>query len=161
MTTIYANWEDSEVKLTWKRDTQLPITHLITSVHGFCFRENKLLLVKLNHIGWDFPGGHIESNETPEECFKREAMGEGYVQGNLKLLGYIIVDHNDNPKWNKESPYPKVGYQVFYRMDIEQLHTFEAEHESSQRILIDPSEVADYYLDWHELYQEILDYATN
>ena len=43
-------------------------------------------------------------------------MEEGYVQGKCKLLGYIIVDHNDNPKWNKESPYPKVGYQVFYRM---------------------------------------------
>ena len=60
MTTIYVNWEDAKVELTWQRDTQLPITHLITSVHGFCFRENKLLLVDLNHRGWDFPGGHID-----------------------------------------------------------------------------------------------------
>ena len=29
------------------------------------------------------------------------------------------------------------------------------------RVLIDPNEVADYYLDWHELYQEILDYASD
>ena len=160
MTTIYVNWGEAKVKLTWKCDIQLPINHLITSVHGFCFRENKLLLVDLNHRGWDFPGGHIEPNETPEECFKREVMEEGYVQGKCKLLGYIIVDHNDNPIWDKESPYPKIGYQVFYRMDIEQLHTFEAEHESAQRVFIDPNEVVDYYLDWQELYQEILDYAT-
>ena len=90
MTTTYVNWGESRVKLTWKRDNQLPINEFITSVHGFCFRENKLLLVDLNHRGWDFPGGHIEPNETPKQCFKREAMEEGYVQGKCKLLGILL-----------------------------------------------------------------------
>lgn len=161
MTTTYVNWVDSRVKLTWKRDNHLPIQDLITSVHGFCFHDNKLLLVDLNHRGWDFPGGHLESGETPEECFKREALEEGYVDGESQLLGYIIVDHSDNHKWDEKSPYPRVGYQVFYRMDIGNLYTFEAEYESVQRTFINPDEVLDFYPEWNELYQEILNYALS
>ena len=159
LTTKYVSWGDSTIKLTWKRDSHLPPRDLITSVHGFCLKENKLLLVNLNHRGWDFPGGHMEHDETPENCFKREAYEEGYVTGDSTLLGHIIVDHNENPNWNARSKYPKVGYQVFYRMDIERLHDFQAQFESSERILINTAEVVEYYHDWNELYQEILDYA--
>lgn len=160
LTTKYVNWGDAKVKLIWKRDTQLPPRELITSVHGFCFKDDKLLLVKLNHRGWDFPGGHIKYEETPEECIKREAYEEGYVTGSSLLLGHIIVDHNENLKWDESSAYPKVGYQVFYRMEIDQLHDFEAKYESEERVLINPGEVIEYYHDWNELYQEILDYST-
>jgi 8-oxo-dGTP diphosphatase len=160
MTTKYVSWGEAKVKLTWKPNKQIPPRELITSVHGFCFKGDKLLLVNLNHRGWDFPGGHIEFEETPEECLKREAYEEGYVTGSCSLLGHIIVDHNENPKWSENSPYPKVGYQVFYRMGIDQLHDFKAKYESGERIFINPSEVTENYHDWNELYQEILDYAT-
>lgn len=159
MITKHVNWGEAIVKLTWNPDKQIPPRDLITSVHGFCFKGGKLLLVNLSHRGWDFPGGHIEFEESPEECLMREAYEEGYVTGSCSLLGHIIVDHNQNPKWNEDSPYPKVGYQVFYRMDIEQLHDFKAKFESGERILINPSKVRDYYHNWNELYQEILDFA--
>jgi len=161
MTTKYVHWGGAKVKLTWQRDKKLPPKSLITSVHGFCFKDNQLLLVNLNDRGWDFPGGRIEFQETPEECMKREAYEEGYISGRCFPLGFIVVDHNENPNWNEDSPYPKVGYQVFYRMDIERIHTFQAKYESNKRKFINTNEFKRYYHDWNELHQEILNFAIN
>lgn len=161
MTTIYVNWGASKVKLTWEKSTLLPQYHLITSVHGFCFQEDKLLLVDLNDRGWDFPGGHIEPEEMPEECFKREALEEGYVVGECKLLGYIIVDHSENPIWTENSPYPKIGFQVFYKMNITNLLPFDGRYESKQRTFINPIDISSYYHKWNMLYQEIMDCALH
>lgn len=45
MVTIYANYGESKVKLTWKKDCILPEYERITSVHGFCFHNKKVLLI--------------------------------------------------------------------------------------------------------------------
>ncbi|MCA1058837.1 NUDIX domain-containing protein [Rossellomorea aquimaris] len=157
--STYVLWGKSKVKLTWMEDFTLPDTSRITSVHGFCFKNKKLLLVKLHKRGWDFPGGHLEEGESPEECLKREVMEEAYVSGPLHLLGYVIVDHHDNPHWNEESPYPKVGYQLFYQMNVEEEFSFEGEYESLERCWIDPDHVTEYYLKWNSVYGEILKIA--
>lgn len=157
MITLFVNWGQSRVMLTWKASTQLPDRVKITSVHGFCFYEEKLILVDLKQRGWDIPGGHIDLGEEPEACFKRETLEEAYVEGNCELIGYIIVDHSENPNWKESGIYPKVGYQVFYKMSVEKLHTFDAQYESTKRILIDSNLVSQYHHDWNSLYQEILD----
>ncbi|SFC75296.1 NUDIX domain-containing protein [Bacillus sp. 491mf] len=161
MTTIYANYGLETVKLTWKEVNELPPRELITSVHGFCFYNNEVLLVNLNERGWDFPGGHIELDETPESCFQREVMEEGYVEGICTFLGYIIVDHSENMSWNEKSPYPKIGYQPFYCMDITTVHDFAGKYESMNRIFIEPSKVNHYYSKWNALYEEIFHCALN
>ena len=43
MTTTYVNWGEAKVKLTWRPESHIPQYNLITSVHGFCFHNNKLL----------------------------------------------------------------------------------------------------------------------
>ncbi|GGP12088.1 NUDIX hydrolase [Oceanobacillus neutriphilus] len=160
MTSIYAYWGNGKVKLTWMQDKELPASELITSVHGLCFKNDKLLLVNLNDRGWDIPGGHIEKGEAPEACFKREAYEEGYIKGNCSLLGYIEVNHTENIEWNSEGPYPKIGYQVFYYMEVQQVYEFKGAYESGERIWIDPEEVKRYNKNWNELHQNILDKAT-
>ncbi|MCJ8009570.1 NUDIX hydrolase [Lederbergia wuyishanensis] len=155
MQSIYVNW-NGKVKLSWVPNSALPERHLITSVHGFCFYKSELLLINLKDRGWDFPGGHIEIDETPEDCFKREAMEEGYVEGECHLLGYVEVNHQENMNWTESSPYPQVGYQVYYRMDINMLYPFEGKFESSKRTFIAPSKVSEYYKGWNPVFNEIM-----
>lgn len=45
--TIYVNWNEHFIKLTWYPTTQLPPHEKVTSVHGYCFHEDKILLVHI------------------------------------------------------------------------------------------------------------------
>ncbi|MFF2090448.1 NUDIX hydrolase [Paenibacillus sp. NPDC058174] len=157
MTHCTVQWGASTVELCWNAEETLPPLELITSVHGFCFDEaGRFMLVDLKHRGWDFPGGHLEHGETPEAAFRREALEEGYVEGDLQLLGSVTVDHGANPAWSEDSPYPKVGYQVFYAMRITNVLPFDAEFESASRTFVEPGAVPDYYPNWHPVYEAIM-----
>jgi 8-oxo-dGTP diphosphatase len=156
--TINVNWNGQTAKLTWIKSCYPDDIGKVTSVHGFCFENDKVLLVQIKGRGINIPGGHIETMETPEEAFNREAYEEGYVRGSIKYLGMLEVSHEENPNFDPSGKYPLIGYQLFYRMDILERLPFLGENESNTRIWVETSEVP-YIIDDHELVMDILDEA--
>ncbi|MEK4486368.1 NUDIX domain-containing protein [Psychrobacillus sp. FSL H8-0484] len=152
---IDVDWGGHIIRLKWHPFKILDKSEVATSVHSFCFNQDKVLLVHVKDRGYNIPGGHIDYNETPEDALHREVYEEGYVAGNIKYLGAIEVNHTDNPSFVQDGPYPLVGYQLFYRMDIEECFPFLRENETTSRIWVEPEEVP-YVISDHELILIIL-----
>lgn len=104
------------------------------------------------------PGGHIEANETPEDAIHREVYEEGFVKGKVNYIGAIEVNHKVNPLFNPNGKYPLVGYQLFYRMDIEDSEPFKRKYETITRIWVEPEEVP-YVIEDHDLVPFIVEEA--
>ncbi|WP_391209520.1 NUDIX hydrolase [Psychrobacillus sp. L4] len=147
---IYVNWGGNQVSLRWHPYKNINQSEIVTSVHSYCFSQCKVLLVQVKERGFNIPGGHIEFNETPDEALHREVYEEGYVTGKIKYIGAIEVNHKDNPNFEQNGPYPLIGYQLFYRMDVEECFPFLRENETTSRIWVEPEEVP-YVMNDHEL----------
>lgn len=70
----------------WLKTKNLPL-HFI-SVAGLVYKEDKVLLIKSNHRGWEIPGGVVETGEDLLDGLKREIFEEsGIVAEPEKLVG--------------------------------------------------------------------------
>ena len=84
-------------------------------------RDGKVLLAKRSSTSslpnkWEFPGGKVESGETPEECLKRELWEEfeikviigdfyresvyDYDHGSVRLMAYLVYTDAEIVKMN-------------------------------------------------------------
>lgn len=140
-------------------DDRLPPAQLITSALGLVFDGNRLVLPKLVDRGWDIPGGHIESAESPEEAFRRETLEEvGAVLGRVSLLGYQkLVIHAPIPEGYKY-PYPS-SYQTFFWATVASFEQFEPTFEVSERGLFPPEEALQ--LSWVQKHEALYRHALN
>jgi 8-oxo-dGTP diphosphatase len=151
--SVYVDW-GGRVKLDWLGvPAALPPVELITSVHSFCFHEGKVMLVELNHRGMDIPGGHREAGESAEAAVLRETLEEGYVRGRCRLVGLVRVDNSENAGW-RPGRYPLVGYQAYYRIDVDEILPFAAEFESARRVFVRPAEAAGLHHSWNPMLAE-------
>jgi 8-oxo-dGTP diphosphatase len=119
--------------MSGKIQTRLPGTKgngptMIEVAAGILVRDSKILIAKRKAGGelagkWEFPGGKIESGETPEACLKRELTEElgikstvgdhlwdgtyHYDFGTVRLLVYrvywegdtIVAKDHEEYKW--------------------------------------------------------------
>ena len=130
----------------------------ITSVMGAVFNDGNLLLTKPIR-GWGLPGGHIEDNESPEECLRRECIEEAGVEiGNLKLIGYWKTKKLKKLESNKI--YPDEGFQLLYIADAIKVNDFVPMHEVSERMFIPTEEVRNIHHNYDN-FEEILNYITS
>ena len=155
---IYVNWDGNKVSLKWLPHKKINDNNLFTSVHGYCFMDGKILLVHVKDRGFNTPGGHIELHEDPEQALLREIYEEGYITGTVKYLGAIEVNHKENENFIYNGPYPLIGYQLFYRVDIKKIFPFLRENETITRIWVEPEEIQ-YVLNDHELSIHIINEA--
>ncbi|WP_397539317.1 NUDIX hydrolase [Rummeliibacillus pycnus] len=160
MKSISVDWDGQKVNLTWIPKYLLRNQDIITSVHAICIQNDKVLLSKIKNRGFNYPGGHIEKGESPEEALHREVYEEAYVKGDITYLGSIEVNHKENPYFDTYGKYPIVGYQVFYRMDIKTCDSFLRENEAETRIWVEPSEIP-FVIDDHEIASVILENALS
>lgn len=154
MTVLKTMWGKHPVTLEWVSSQTEPAGYTVTSTHGFCFHEGKVILVDLDTRGWDIPGGHMEEGEVPAECFAREAMEEACISGESKMLGYVLVDNRDDPAFDA-SKYPEVGCQIFYRMDVSEVHPWKQDFEASERKSFMPQDVPSNHENWNEIFEAI------
>lgn len=138
---LLVDWGGHKVSLKWHPFKILNQSETVTSVHSYCFRKGNVLLVQVKNRGFNIPGGHVENGETPEDALHREVYEEGYVKGRIEYIGALEVNHKENPYFVQDGPYPLLGYQLFYRMDIEECCPFLREHETTSRIWVEPEEI--------------------
>ncbi|MEQ6353546.1 NUDIX domain-containing protein [Lysinibacillus sp. M3] len=156
----YVDWGGHYLKLTWLPNKNIHDYSKVTSVHGVCFHNGYVLLVHVDGRGFNFPGGHIENGESPEEAFHREAFEEGYVKGPINYIGAIEVSHEENPLYKADGKYPLIGYQMFYCMEVQDCLPFLREHETISRIWVEPDEVP-YVINDHEFANVVLQAALS
>ena len=79
MMTTYSltDWGEGPLKLTWHDRVENLDPTLVTSAHGYCFHNGKLLVTKNAKRGFEIPGGHREASETLARKFHQTLSAEG------------------------------------------------------------------------------------
>jgi 8-oxo-dGTP pyrophosphatase MutT (NUDIX family) len=146
-------WEDKEYELSWIQPSDIPVDAVVTSVHGYCFKDESLLVIE-NQRGFELPGGHLEHGEDYEAAFKREVIEEACIHiANIELLGYIRVEPLVK---NSLSKYPPVSYMSFCSSEVKSTEVYSPKFECVSRKYISPLDIRQEHHSWLDIYEPSL-----
>ena len=149
-----AHWPSGTVRIVWHDgpvDPKLPVT----GAHGFCFRQEGVLVCDISGRGPTIPGGHLDEGESAADCLIREASEEASVAlANLILVGFIEADHRENSGF--DGHYPVRSVQAIYRADVSSVSEFLSEHESRERRFVTVAELPTLHHEWNAVLQAAL-----
>jgi 8-oxo-dGTP pyrophosphatase MutT (NUDIX family) len=118
---------------------ELPALEICGTAFAFAFQGERMLFTHLFKRGWDIPGGHIESGETPAQAAVRETMEEtGVLVEPLELIGVQeleVFGRLPRGGWTN-----RLGAQVFFRCRVLEIGPFLATHEALERGFLSPAE---------------------
>lgn len=130
------------IQYLWHEANDFHGLHPIMQVSGVCFDAlgRILLLRQTNEPGkrWNIPGGHPETDETPEQTLLREVYEETTVRiGKNAMIGYQEVVEEQRP----------IIYQLRFAAMIERIDPPQidpAKGTIHERLFVDPSAVMNF-----------------
>ncbi len=156
MITTKAEWPTGTVNLSWlpSKSTDLPVT----GSHGFCFGASGVFVVNIRTRGYTIPGGHVEADESPGQCLIREVREEAnLVVKELELLGFVISDHTENPKYS--GPYPVLAAQGMFAAKVAEAGVFHPTEEAIERMEIPINELSSQHHEWNAVLEAAFEEA--
>ena len=151
---------NSRLALTFETLAVPPRHELVSSVHGWIFHGDELLLIRPQGQGWTAPGGERRAGETFRETLARTAWETaGALLSAVRMIGAVKVAEQDAPAATLLPHENAPDYQVWFLAEARELLPFSAHFEAHDRMLIDPTLAPRIVAQWNPLMDAMLAYA--
>lgn len=150
------DWGNGQLEVTFEPLAIPPRHDLVSSVFGWVFQGNEMLLIRRREHGWELPGGCRKPGETFRGTLDRAVWEAGGVRLDMaRFIGAMRVTNH--------GPHDPYAYPVSYRpcfiTEVREMLPFTAEIEAADRMLIEPELVPRMVRNWSPLMDQMLAFA--